>query len=42
MILYFLIMWSAAFGLIYYLSIKKGGSKKYGYKMAVVQVSHRT
>ncbi|GHJ89541.1 hypothetical protein NliqN6_5943 [Naganishia liquefaciens] len=37
MILYFLIMWSAAFGLIYYLSIKKGGSKKYGYKMAVVQ-----
>ncbi|KAJ9091722.1 hypothetical protein QFC21_007117 [Naganishia friedmannii] len=37
MILYFLIMWSAAFGLIYYLSIQKGGSKKYGYKMAVVQ-----
>ncbi len=39
MILYFVIMWTAAFFLVYKLSIRKGGSEKYGYKMAVVQVS---
>jgi len=37
MILYFLIMWTGAFFLVYRLSRRKGGSKKYGYKMAVVQ-----
>jgi ACR3 family arsenite efflux pump ArsB len=39
MILYFVIMWSMTFLLIYQLSIRKGGTEKWGYKMAVVQVS---
>lgn len=39
MILYFVIMWSMTFLLIYQLSIRKGGAEKWGYKMAVVQVS---
>ncbi|TDL26612.1 arsenical-resistance protein ACR3 [Rickenella mellea] len=37
MILYFIVMWSSAFGLIYFLSVRRGGNKDYGYKMAVVQ-----
>ncbi|WRT68150.1 arsenical-resistance protein [Kwoniella shivajii] len=37
MILYFLIMWSGTFFLVYWLSRRKGGGKKHGYKMAVVQ-----
>ncbi len=39
MILYFVIMWSMTFFLIYKLTIRKGGAEKWGYKMAVVQVS---
>ncbi|KAF8909648.1 sodium bile acid symporter family-domain-containing protein [Gymnopilus junonius] len=38
MILYFLIMWTSAFALIYYLTRRKNGQgKKFGYQMAVVQ-----
>lgn len=37
MILYFIIMWTGAFFLVFRLSRRTGGSKKYGYKMAVVQ-----
>ncbi|KAF8063603.1 sodium bile acid symporter family-domain-containing protein [Lyophyllum atratum] len=38
MILYFIIMWSAAFALIYYLTRKETGrSSTFGYEMAVVQ-----
>ena len=40
MILYFVIMWSAAFGLMYYLTRKdvaKGRTGIFGYEMAVVQ-----
>lgn len=37
MIVYFIIMWTGSFFLVYYLTSRKEGSKKYGYKMAVVQ-----
>lgn len=40
MILYFLIMWSGAFGLVFYLSrrnLKEGEENMFGYEMAVVQ-----
>jgi len=37
MILYFAIMWTSAFLLIWRLSKSAGGSKDYGYEMAVVQ-----
>ncbi|KJE01741.1 arsenical-resistance protein [Cryptococcus gattii NT-10] len=37
MILYFAIMWTSAFALIWWLSQKKGGGRKWGYEMAVVQ-----
>jgi len=39
MILYFLIMWSSAFALIYYLNRREGSdqNQKFGYEMAVVQ-----
>lgn len=37
MCLYFIIMWAGTFFLVYYLTSRKEGSKKYGYKMAVVQ-----
>jgi ACR3 family arsenite efflux pump ArsB len=39
MIVYFIIMWIGTFFLVYWLSRRRGGSEKYGYKMAVVQVS---
>ena len=39
MICYFVVMWTGTFFLIYWLSRRKGGQKKYGYQMAVVQVS---
>lgn len=52
LILYFIIMWTGAFGLVYYLTRKNyGGDSFFGYEMAVVQsftagsnnfVSHRT
>lgn len=35
--LYFVVMWTGTFFLVYYLTSRKHGSKKYGYKMAVVQ-----
>ncbi|GFZ42346.1 hypothetical protein JCM24511_00061 [Saitozyma sp. JCM 24511] len=37
MILYFIIMWTGTFFLVYYLTRRRGGSEKYGYQMAVVQ-----
>ncbi|KAI0072390.1 arsenical-resistance protein ACR3 [Panus rudis PR-1116 ss-1] len=37
MILYFAIMWTAAFALVWKLSRKKGGEKTYSYEMAAVQ-----
>lgn len=37
MCLYFILMWAGTFFLVYYLTSRKEGSKKYGYKMAVVQ-----
>ncbi|WVQ98386.1 arsenical-resistance protein [Kwoniella sp. CBS 9459] len=37
MIVYFLIMWTGTFFLVFYLTRRKGGSRKYGYEMAVVQ-----
>ncbi len=37
MILYFVIMWTGTFFLVYYLTSRDGGGRKYGYKMAVVQ-----
>ncbi|KGB78170.1 arsenical-resistance protein [Cryptococcus deuterogattii R265] len=37
MILYFAIMWTSTFALIWWLSQKKGGGRKWGYEMAVVQ-----
>ncbi|WWD22612.1 arsenical-resistance protein [Kwoniella shandongensis] len=37
MICYFVIMWTGTFFLVYILTKRKGGSKRYGYKMAVVQ-----
>ena len=41
MILYFIIMWSAAFGLMYYLTrrdvAKRRTTRIFGYEMAVVQ-----
>jgi ACR3 family arsenite transporter len=39
MILYFIIMWTGTFFLVFYLTRRRGGSEKYGYQMAVVQVS---
>lgn len=41
MTVYFVLMWTSTFFLIYYLSRRRGGAGKYGYKMAVVQVSYR-
>jgi len=38
MIVYFIIMWTGTFFLVYGLTKRRGGSLKYGYKMAVVQV----
>jgi ACR3 family arsenite transporter len=37
MTVYFILMWTSTFFLIFWLSRKRGGAKKYGYKMAVVQ-----
>lgn len=37
MILYFVIMWSSAFGLMYWLARWGNNSRAFGYKMAVVQ-----
>ncbi|KAK8844837.1 arsenical-resistance protein [Kwoniella newhampshirensis] len=37
MVVYFLIMWTGTFFLVYMLSRRRGGSERYGYKMAVVQ-----
>ena len=39
MILYFVVMWTGTFFLVYKLTRRRGGSKLYGYQMAVVQVS---
>lgn len=39
MILYFIVMWTGTFFLVFYLTRRPGGSEKYGYQMAVVQVS---
>jgi ACR3 family arsenite transporter len=39
MVVYFIIMWTGTFFLVYALSRRRGGARKYGYKMAVVQVS---
>lgn len=39
MILYFIVMWTGTFFLVFVLSKRRGGCEKYGYKMAVVQVS---
>lgn len=41
MVVYFIIMWTGTFFLVYALSRQRGGARKYGYKMAVVQVSPR-
>jgi ACR3 family arsenite transporter len=38
MTVYFIIMWTGTFFLVYYLTRRRGGLRKYGYKMAVVQV----
>lgn len=38
MTVYFVIMWTGTFFLVYALTRRPGGSEKYGYKMAVVQV----
>ena len=39
MILYFVIMWSSAFGLVFYLTRREsGGDQLFGYEMAVVQL----
>lgn len=38
MTVYFIIMWTGTFFLVYALSRRRGGARKYGYKMAVVQV----
>ncbi|OCF40861.1 arsenical-resistance protein [Kwoniella heveanensis CBS 569] len=37
MITYFLIMWTGTFFLVFWLTRRRGGAKKYGYRMAVVQ-----
>jgi ACR3 family arsenite transporter len=37
MILYFLVMWSGAFGLVFWLSRREHGKGIFGYEMAVVQ-----
>ena len=37
MVVYFIIMWTGTFFLVYWLSRRRGGARKYGYKMAVVQ-----
>ncbi|EKD05004.1 hypothetical protein A1Q2_00703 [Trichosporon asahii var. asahii CBS 8904] len=37
MILYFIVMWTGTFFLVFYLTRRPGGSEKYGYQMAVVQ-----
>ena len=42
MVLYFVVMWTGTFFLVYKLTRRKGGSKLYGYQMAVVQVSGQT
>lgn len=39
MVLYFVLMWTSTFFLIFWLTRRRGGAQKYGYKMAVVQVS---
>ena len=41
MICYFIIMWTGTFFLVYWLSRRRGGKERYGYKMAVVQVRRR-
>lgn len=41
MVLYFVLMWTSTFFLIFWLTRRRGGAEKYGYKMAVVQVSCR-
>jgi ACR3 family arsenite transporter len=37
MVVYFVIMWTGTFFFVYWLSRRRGGARKYGYKMAVVQ-----
>jgi hypothetical protein len=37
MVVYFVIMWTSTFFLVHWLSRRRGGARKYGYKMAVVQ-----
>ena len=37
MVVYFIIMWTGTFFHVYWLSRRRGGARKYGYKMAVVQ-----
>jgi hypothetical protein len=37
MVVYFIIMWTGTFFLVFWLSRRRGGARKYGYKMAVVQ-----
>ncbi|WVF69439.1 arsenical-resistance protein [Kwoniella sp. CBS 6097] len=37
MVLYFLIMWTGTFFLVFHLTRRRKGDKKYGYEMAVVQ-----
>jgi len=37
MILYFVLMWSGAFGLVFWLSRREGEKGVFGYEMAVVQ-----
>lgn len=37
MTVYFILMWTGTFFLIFWLSRRRGGAEKYGYKMAVVQ-----
>jgi ACR3 family arsenite transporter len=41
MVVYFVIMWTGTFFLVWALSRRRGGARKYGYKMAVVQVRPR-
>lgn len=37
MTVYFILMWTSTFFLIYWLTRRPGGARKYGYEMAVVQ-----
>lgn len=37
MILYFVIMWTGAFGFVFWLSRREGEARLWGYEMAVVQ-----